>query len=120
MMPDICMCDGKDCPLREKCYRHLSEKNTEIGQTYFLNAPYNPKTNHCDHFIDIVKKGPPTRLWASRVELLNYSLDDLRQLKSAEAASSAAAEDQVRDASTQRHDDPSLSDDGQDPSHEAP
>ena len=37
-MADICMCSGKDCPVKEKCYRFTSLVN-EYGQSYFLEPP---------------------------------------------------------------------------------
>jgi len=39
-MPDITMCSGKNCPLKEKCYRFLATPN-EYAQSYFESAPYN-------------------------------------------------------------------------------
>lgn len=46
-MPDICMCTGESCPLRDSCYRYLSEPS-EYLQSYFVTPPYDG--NKCDHF----------------------------------------------------------------------
>jgi hypothetical protein len=46
-MPDITMCDGKDCPLRLSCYRHNAEP-TPHWQSYFVVAPF--AEGKCDHF----------------------------------------------------------------------
>lgn len=37
-MPDITMCKGEDCPLRESCYRYKAKPN-EFGQSYFYYSP---------------------------------------------------------------------------------
>ena len=37
-MPDITMCSGKDCPVKEMCYRHTATPN-EFRQSYFLSPP---------------------------------------------------------------------------------
>jgi hypothetical protein len=37
-MADITMCGGKDCPLKEKCYRFTAPKS-KYGQSYFFEAP---------------------------------------------------------------------------------
>ena len=37
-MADIAMCSGKDCPIKETCYRFTSLVN-EYGQSYFLEPP---------------------------------------------------------------------------------
>jgi hypothetical protein len=46
-MPDICMCIGGDCPLKETCYRYRAIP-TDYRQSYFLNPPY--EGDHCDHY----------------------------------------------------------------------
>lgn len=48
-MPDITMCEGKKCPLREKCYRYKANSN-ELGQSYFMDEPYNKKKKECKYF----------------------------------------------------------------------
>ena len=48
-MADITMCDGKDCPLREKCYRFTVFAN-QWRQSYFMETPYNKEENKCDEY----------------------------------------------------------------------
>ncbi len=38
-MPDISMCRGEGCPLRDKCYRFTAEPN-EFLQSWFTTPPY--------------------------------------------------------------------------------
>lgn len=49
-MPDICMCRGNDCPLKEKCYRYKAIRS-KYFQTYFTLIPY--KDGKCPHFWDL-------------------------------------------------------------------
>lgn len=42
-MPDITMCEGKTCPLKDHCYRHKA-KASEY-QSYFIKEPYKIKNN---------------------------------------------------------------------------
>jgi len=51
-MPDITMCSGGKCPLKEKCYRHKAKPDRM--QSYFAKEPFIGKT--CEHFIEIQKK----------------------------------------------------------------
>lgn len=46
-MPDISMCEGGACPLKEKCYR-FTAKPFGLCQSYFMNPPY--KDGKCDYF----------------------------------------------------------------------
>ncbi len=46
-MPDITMCKGKDCPLKDKCYRHRATP-TPHWQSYFVDSPI--KDGKCEHF----------------------------------------------------------------------
>lgn len=51
-MPDICMCKGYNCPLKEKCYRYKA-KPCEHGQCYFTDIHYNNDSNDsndCDYY----------------------------------------------------------------------
>jgi hypothetical protein len=50
-MPDITMCHGKDCPLKEKCYRHRAIPGKL--QSFFVNSPF--KENECKYFWQIEK-----------------------------------------------------------------
>lgn len=47
-MPDIAMCKGQDCPLKENCYRYTA--NPCEYQSYFLHPPH--KDGKCEHFWD--------------------------------------------------------------------
>jgi hypothetical protein len=47
-MPDITMCKGDDCPLKDKCYRFLASPS-EYAQSYFVDAPYDKEKQECDH-----------------------------------------------------------------------
>ena len=46
-MSDITMCEGINCPIREKCYRFRA--NTNLVQHFFLKTPY--EYSHCEKFI---------------------------------------------------------------------
>jgi hypothetical protein len=48
-MPDITMCSGENCPLKEKCYRYLAEADSY--QSYFVNTPI--KDGECEHYWEI-------------------------------------------------------------------
>jgi len=50
-MPDITMCSGKDCPLKETCYRYKAKPDEY--QSYFMEAPYND--GECNHYWEIKK-----------------------------------------------------------------
>lgn len=45
-MPDICMCSGEGCPLKDKCYR--SQAKPFVAQSYFLKPPFDGK--ECKYF----------------------------------------------------------------------
>jgi hypothetical protein len=49
-MPDIAMCDGKDCPMKDQCYRFRAIPH-EIRQYYFALAPI--RDGKCDEFLKI-------------------------------------------------------------------
>jgi len=53
-MPDISMCKGEDCPLKETCYRYTAESSDY--QAYFMKIPYDTTTNSCDYHMEIWKK----------------------------------------------------------------
>lgn len=48
-MPDITMCAGKDCPLKDKCYRFTAKPNP-YWQSYFMKTPYDKNKKDCEHF----------------------------------------------------------------------
>jgi len=47
-MSDITKCKGDSCPLREKCWRYIS--NASYWQSYFTEVPYNFHTGFCDQY----------------------------------------------------------------------
>lgn len=55
-MPDISMCNGGDCPLKEMCYRYTA-KPSEYAQSYFETPPIND--GKCDHFMQDWSKQKP-------------------------------------------------------------
>lgn len=48
-MPDISMCSGKGCPLKDKCYRAVAIPD-EHWQSYFAMAPYDAEEEDCKYF----------------------------------------------------------------------
>lgn len=42
------MCKGKDCPLKENCYRYTATPS--CYQTFFVNPPYNREKRECDYY----------------------------------------------------------------------
>ena len=46
-MSDITMCEGINCPIREKCFRFRAKTN--LVHHFFLKTPY--EYSHCDKFI---------------------------------------------------------------------
>jgi len=49
-MCDISMCEGNECPLKQRCYRFTAIPN-EYRQSYFIEPPYID--DECDYFWDI-------------------------------------------------------------------
>lgn len=54
-MPDITMCDGKDCPKAERCYRHTAKPDGDY-QSWFEEAPVKPN-GQCEHYLPVTKSG---------------------------------------------------------------
>ena len=52
---DITMCEGKNCPLRNTCYRYLC-KPDPYWQSYFMTVPYDNKTKTCDSYWEYKQK----------------------------------------------------------------
>jgi len=46
-MPDVTMCKGGSCPLRESCYRHTAKPGAL--QSYFLTPPVKADST-CSYF----------------------------------------------------------------------
>lgn len=55
MMPDICMCEDKECPTKDKCYRFLAIPD-EYLQSYFTESPRDKETGECGYFISTEKR----------------------------------------------------------------
>lgn len=52
-MPDITMCKGLECPMKRKCYRFLAKP--DMLQSFFVDIPYEPKTNSCEYLMPLYK-----------------------------------------------------------------
>ena len=54
---DITMCEGRDCPAKDRCYRHTATPD-KYWQSWFSDPPYDPKTmgndpiTSCPYFWD--------------------------------------------------------------------
>jgi hypothetical protein len=48
-MPDMTMCEGIDCPLKETCYRYKATAS-EFRQSYFSDLPYDKEEEKCDYY----------------------------------------------------------------------
>lgn len=48
-MPDITMCSGDECPLKDICYRHTA-KPDEHRQSYFVTVPWRSVDLGCEYF----------------------------------------------------------------------
>jgi hypothetical protein len=47
-MPDITMCNGVGCEIKEICYRYKATPS-EFMQSYFFTTP-NKGLNYCDYY----------------------------------------------------------------------
>jgi hypothetical protein len=47
-MPDITMCKGDGCPMKETCYCFTANPS-EFRQSYFMNAPIK-EDNTCEYY----------------------------------------------------------------------
>jgi hypothetical protein len=47
MSPDITMCQGTNCPLKDSCYRYKAKPN-KIWQSWFTESPI--KDGKCDMY----------------------------------------------------------------------
>lgn len=54
-MADISMCEGKDCPIKQECYRYTAPVN-EYRQAYFVYVPYDHAYKGCEYFSDNTDK----------------------------------------------------------------
>ena len=53
MCPDISMCHGDNCPIKETCYRFMAIPD-DLWQSYFVESPVK-ENGECDHYWEIVK-----------------------------------------------------------------
>lgn len=53
-MPDIAMCWGENCPIKETCYRFTATPS-KWRQSYFAETPIK-EDNTCEHFMEIWNK----------------------------------------------------------------
>jgi hypothetical protein len=53
-MADITMCEGKECRLKETCYRYLASVNP-YRQTFFTEVPYDKEINKCEYYWEFYK-----------------------------------------------------------------
>lgn len=53
-MADITKCEGKNCPLKESCYRYTAKDN-EYRQSYFIKTPYSFLNKKCDEYMKLNK-----------------------------------------------------------------
>ena len=47
-MPDMSMCSGIECPLKEICYRYKAVPG--FMQSHFAEVPYNSEEDKCDFY----------------------------------------------------------------------
>jgi hypothetical protein len=50
-MPDISMCKGINCNIKDNCYR-FKAKASEFRQSWFFNSP-NIDENNCDYYSEV-------------------------------------------------------------------
>jgi len=48
-MPDMSMCEGTDCPLKETCYRYTAKAN-EFRQSYLFDVPFDKEKEKCNFY----------------------------------------------------------------------
>lgn len=53
-MPDITMCSGGNCPMKETCYRYKA-KPSEFWQSYFTEIPFKMVEGkiECTHYMEL-------------------------------------------------------------------
>jgi hypothetical protein len=57
MSPDITMCQDKECPNKDKCYRFIATPD-KLRQSYFTESPRLAQSSRrCEHFWPIKQKG---------------------------------------------------------------
>ena len=68
-MPDITMCWGRDCPVKENCYRFMAKPDDY--QAYFIDSPI--RKGKCQHYWAIDKTFKRKSLWKRAIK---STLDD--------------------------------------------
>lgn len=55
-MPDITLCPGNNCPMKETCYRYKATPSDY--QSYFMETPFKMIEGKidCDHYMEVYKK----------------------------------------------------------------
>lgn len=53
-MADITMCEGTNCPLKDRCYRHTAPENP-YRQSYFMGVPV--KDGECEYYWEAKDEG---------------------------------------------------------------
>ena len=56
-MPNMSMCSGTNCPLKETCYRYKAVPG--FMQSHFAETPYDSEREECDFYwpTEILKHG---------------------------------------------------------------
>jgi hypothetical protein len=50
-MPDITMCRGNGCEIKDNCYRHKAEPS-EFRQSWFMEPPFDTESE-CEYFWEL-------------------------------------------------------------------
>lgn len=53
-MPDISMCTGKGCPIKDTCYRHTAKVSEYERQSFFVTPPVKADGT-CEYWMEIWK-----------------------------------------------------------------
>lgn len=59
-MPDITMCKGTDCPLKERCFRYKATPS--YFQSWFVDIPFDKQLNNCNQYWEVISKSKIKRL----------------------------------------------------------
>ena len=62
---DITLCPGKNCPIRQNCYRFTDK--IPGRKNFFASVPYQVTTNSCDYFISNRPDDNKIRLKADQI-----------------------------------------------------
>jgi hypothetical protein len=66
-MPDITMCKGDNCSLKESCYRFTANPNKKY-QSYFSEIPYNEETRECNYFTKAFSPNTSRQVWGNQIK----------------------------------------------------